>query len=468
MKNFTKSTTTKFTLIYFLFLALTALVTFLPGFNLFFHQDDFVHRSFSLSLGQVFDGFNLFSKAAYPYFRPVSTQTYWFILPHIFGMTPLSYHIFNFLILILNTILVFVLGKNLKLSLKAALLASLFYCLSATHIAPMFSSAYVQELFLVTFSTLALIFFCKKKLVACFLFFLLAVASKETALVLPGLFVLIQVFVLKGRDIKYLIPLGLFTLGYLFLRLTAYGIPESSSYHFMFGKSTLNILVWYFLWAVSVPNILIDFIGPGLKINPVLFKVTGTYLSNLIIGLPIFFGTLAILVVKVRPIKLIIFSALWFVIGVLPVVIFPLHHLAVEQTISLVGLSFLLGSLAAGSKRLGLILIVSFIFVSMTTAWLGAKTHWTATGARLAEKVVTHVKSLHPTNKTLIYFTDGKILIPAYGSSRQISLAVGGMRGFHLLFNPSLKVYYEADGPLPKNLTRSRGIIYIDSSKLLY
>src|SRR3989338_8332919 len=87
-----------------LLVILYALIIFLPGFSLFFHQDDFIHMQVSQNLSQVINAFNIFSKGDFPFYRPIPTQIYFYIGKLVFGLNPLGYHTVNFLIFSANII----------------------------------------------------------------------------------------------------------------------------------------------------------------------------------------------------------------------------------------------------------------------------------------------------------------------------------------------------------------------------
>lgn len=136
--------------------------------------------------------------------------------------------------------------------------------------------------------------------------------------------------------------------------------------------------------------------------------------------------------------KLIIL-VFWFVVGVLPVLPFPKHHLAIEQTLSLIGLSFLVGIIFSQGylnkglvRFLSIIGLISCLIIVFNNVNLAGKTHYSATGSRLVWMSVTYLKSIYEgiSENTIFYFKDRKILIPQYGSSKQISLAFGGREGF--------------------------------------
>lgn len=475
---------------WFFCLAILAALLFHEGFFMFFHQDDFIQASFSQTLPKVLKAFNIFSKADLPFYRPLSSQIYFYFGLKLFGFNSLPFHLINFSLLILNSYLLFRLGKVINFRKSTSILASFFYTLNSTHVAPMFSAAYVQELLLTTFSLLTISFFVqsfsKKKKFGCLcmtlIFFVFSLMTKETAVIVPILSVLALILSKNSFSLKKLflsmVPFAFILLVYGIGHFFFYGLPKSSSYVFEFGKPTINILVWYGLWAMSVPPILIDFIGPKFTINPYLWQVGGINMPIFFTFFSLFISSLVFLSVIFKEKKKLAILTVWFIIGVLPVLPFPKHHLAIEQTLSLIGLSFLVGMVF--SKRyfdkglarfLSIVGLICYLVVVFNSVNLAGKTHYSATGSRLVWRMFTYLKSLPGDvfENKILYFKDGKILVPQYGSSKQISLAFGGDRGFKLLFKqPNLQVYFEDGNPLPKDLQENKNVIEIDSSEFLY
>ncbi len=224
--------------VWFFCLAILAALLFREGFFMFFHQDDFIHASFSQNFSQVLKAFNIFSKAEFPFYRPLPTQTYFYFGLKLFGFNPLPFHLANFFLLILNSYFVFRLGKIINLGKFASFLASCFYALNSTHVAPMFSAAYIHELLLTTFSLLTISSFVQafskkivfKSLIKTLIFFVFSLMTKETAVVVPVLSVLALVLSKNSFTFKKLfismIPFAFILLIYGIGHFLFYGLPQ--------------------------------------------------------------------------------------------------------------------------------------------------------------------------------------------------------------------------------------------------
>lgn len=464
----------------FLVLLLTLLI-FSPSFKTGFSQDDYKNLYLSQNINQVFSSFNIFQKAEYPFFRPISTQLYFYILRQLFGLKPFFYHIFNFIMFAVNILLVNKLIILLTKSQKAGIFGIIFFAVNTTHFAPMNSPAYVQELFFVCFSVLSIIFLLKKQKKKEIVFFILALMSKETGVILPFVYLLIDIVLQKTqffRSVKSHLTIFIILLIYLFGHIFFYGVPKSSSYVFQFGKSNILSLMWYFLWALSTPNILIDFLLPGFKMNKVFFVIGGYQAFLAIIGICVLLFCLVpffLFALRNNNLKKLTFCcSLWFAMGVLPLIIFPLHKLAVEQSFSLVAFAIWSGAVLGKiwdnnfvNKFLIALFMLFYTAFAINSVSLAYKTHWTVRSAAQAKNVFSYLFHKYPNLKKgqVLYFKNGVVKIPEYGSSRQIYLATGEGKGFEVVYGYKFKLFFEEINPLPKN-QKNKAII-INSSKLL-
>lgn len=472
-------------------------VLFLPGFSTYFHQDDFIHFSYSQNVHQVISAFDIFHKGEFPFYRPIPTQLYFFLGSILFGYNPLGYHVANFLIFSLNIFLVFRLVKLISKKEVLAVISAVFFAINSTHFAPLYSAAYVHELLYVLFGVLTVDNFVrwmidkqKKNYFISVLFFVLSLMTKETAVILPGIIALAYIFIGKRGKLavlfKVLFPYASILGIYLFGHLIYYGIASGPSYTFMLGKSTFNILAWYFLWALSTPNILIDFIGPGLRISPVFLQVTQYQGLIYFVLFPLLVILGLVLLVKLvklatrsrnwQKLKLPLFGSCWFVTGMVPLVIFPLHKLATEQAFSLVGLSlglaFLLDVFVYSRSKyriLAFAFIAVYFVIAVNSILLGRRAHWIVRSAQQAKSVIDFMKAGYPNlaDNAAIYFKNGEVKISQYGSSRQIYQALGNGVGLKLILNkPNIRLYFEDLGQIPK-VGEAKNMIQIDSSQLL-
>lgn len=456
-----------------------SLLLFLTGFFNYFHQDDFIHLSYSQTFTQVVQAFNLFGKGAYPFYRPIPTQLYFFINRLIFGLNPLGYHAVNFILFAVNVFLLFQFVSLITKNKRIAAISCVFFGINSTHFAPLYTPANSQELFYVFFGLLTVYFFYEKKLVKSIIFFIFALMSKETAVILPAIIFLVLFYREKRLDFKktgkmlalYLVVLTIYLVGHFFF----YGVASGPSYKLIIGKPSLVILGWYFLWALSTPNILVDFLGSGFRLNPVFWQVAKNHAVIYFVFLPFFmFNTILAFFLFIKKYALISLGLAWFIIGLIPLMIFPLHKLATEQAFSLIGLSIALGTILSSKyhsrlrQYLAYAVLISYLFVAVNSIELAKKTHWIVRSAYQAKHVIEYIKSEYPdlASDSVLYFINGNVAIPEYGSSQQIFRSLGNGTGLSLVLKkPQLRLYFEDINPAPQQIMKNA--IVIDSSKFL-
>lgn len=158
----------------FVFLILGIVVFFGPLLFLNFSQDDFYCLLISKA-DSIKDFVNFFTPehsfitSHYNFYRPLSTQFYFGIMQKIFGLNPMQFHVFNLLIQIINTLLVYKLANIFVNNSKVAILASFFYGLNQSLLISVGYVSNVQILLATTFSFLTIIFY-KKKLILSLIF----------------------------------------------------------------------------------------------------------------------------------------------------------------------------------------------------------------------------------------------------------------------------------------------------------
>ncbi len=157
----------------------------------------------------------------------------------------------------LLSLLVFRLILKLTKNNITALIATIFFAINSTHFAAMASGAYAHEILLAIFSILTILFFIPnnqkfhpKQIVYSLAFLVLALMTKETAVMLPIILSIVFFLQIWGRkkifpEIFVLLPffsvLGIYLLGHFLF----YGLPQSSSYQFIIGKQNINIFYFF-------------------------------------------------------------------------------------------------------------------------------------------------------------------------------------------------------------------------------
>ena len=270
---------------------------------------------------------------------------------------------------------------------------------------------------------------------------------------------------------------------YAGFHLLARPLPLAETYQVNLApKPLLGNLRWYVLWSFGLPEMLIDYIGPGLHINPNLFKFYRTsilitvvwVLSFIILILISLFLILRKRIFQILRERIFWFSILWFGVAVLPVVSFQWHKFSYYLTVAHFGfslfLAFLLSQLFkvinpkyAGLLTLSILLI--FFLGNLNTVKLTHKTNWVVSRAKLAKSILDDLKKNHSniSGDSVIYFSNdpnSPKINPQWGfSSTQAYVALSGSNAVQVLYkNREIKVYYEDISPPPANLGKEKVI----------
>jgi len=412
------------------------LATFLISFVLyfrslfvFFTNDDFFHFvvSKATSLKDFFNFFNLAAPVTgFPNYRPIATQVFYFLDAKLFNLNPLPMHIVLFILFFGIIYFVYRLAQELFPDLKSkpknqvALTAAFLYAVSATHFGQLYFVA-TQEIiygFFFFACVLSFVYLLKKwslrNLLLSFLFFILCLASKEPAVTLPFVLTLIYLYFrltkltkVATKTILYsLAPFFAVLAGYLYMRFFHYGFAKGDSYLWAFEpKRIINSLGWYSLWSLNIPEMLVDFVGPGLKFLPSLFK----HYSKEIIPIFVLFGAQIVLLayslikfitvkngeLKTEKGKILAFSGLWFVGTLVPVLFLPIHKFSFYLTVPLFGIAVLIAYLLSVNRQrfATYSFLVIWFSLSVLTLNLTAKTSWITRGEEVSRNVYKFLKS---------------------------------------------------------------------------
>ena len=491
------------------------LALYFPVFSLYFSQDDFFHLNASRVTGSWTGfirllGFPEWAERGYAFYRPLFREVYYFFLTKAFGINPLPYRLASFGVHFGCIIMVFVLMKKFFKRRLLAFLTALFYGIATPQIGTFYYHAGGIQASGATLFFLAALYsywqFLEKDKINYWLLtlgcFLGAIASCEIIVaILP--FTLFSLEVLLAKKFSkdwfkgvffHLFPLGFILVVYLYLDLTLIGLPQDVSYSPVLSiRKISNAFVWYFGWGLGLPDMLVDFVGPGLRLNPKLMLWWGSYFK---IIFPAFFLTILMLFFsgvylffKNRKIfknkqslllrnkqslllrnkqslllrnKYFWFLLLWFPIALSPVIILPWHkflHYLNPALPALFGVVFfvVLGAYDLLKKKnklvarayLGLFCFLLFL-LSFVSIKLEEKTYWAINRGKIAKNLIEQMKETYPSlpQGAVLYFEND----PQYpfiaeewgGSSTQAYYALSGKDAAQLIYHdPTLKVYYE-------------------------
>lgn len=469
------------------------LLLYYPILTTYFSQDHFLHFKVSLtdgSLKQFFDlfRFHSFEERGLAYYRPLFRDVLFHILYNSFGLNHIPYRVLYFVIHFINIYLVYIFIQKLFQKKQISFFVSFFFGISSANIGILYWGIEILGATMFIISTLIL--FIKflethknRFLIFSFLTFLLALGSHEFGAVIPIFLVGLILVYLPSKSIPInifrLLPFFLIVIPYVFLDITQTGYSSKDLQYspVLNLKTTLNTLSWYAGWSLGLPEMLVDFVLPGLKLNPNLMRYWGNYFliifPTFAISLFFLFISFIYLLLVKRSLfytKKFLFLLFLFPLSLLPVLFFPLHKFTYYLSASLPAFWGCLGFIIFNAywyikkkfPRLALgalmIFTLSIFLLNTTSILLGHSTYWAAQRGKIAEKIVKQVTSKYPTlpKGSVIYITND----PTYpyiakdwgGSSKQASIILSGSDALQLVYkDPNMRVYYEDINGLPKN-----------------
>lgn len=471
-----------------LIIFITVLILYYPVFSTYFSQDDFFHFKVSQTDGSLkgflnLFGFHPFAERGIAFYRPIFREVLFNSFYTIFGLNHLPFRILSLAIHFLNIYLVYIFMQNLFPRKIISFFIAFFFGISSAHVASLYYLAGgIQALGATTFIFLTLIFFLnylnkrdiKYKFLS-FATFFLALGSHELAAILP--FLLVGLIILyvpeKAWPIIKLWPFFLVVFIYLYLDITKIGFSSGElQYQLIFNQMTfVNNLAWYSGWALGLPEMLLDFVMPGFKLNPTLMRYWGNYF---IIIFATFFISVTILGISLIYLirkgqifkKKFYFFLIWFPLGLMPVIFLPSHKSTYYLAPVLPAFWAIVAYLIFHT-HLARFLVITFclaaLILSVTSINLGHSTYWAAQRGKLAKKLIDQVITTYPMlpKGSAVYFTND----PNYpfvaqdwgGSSKQASFVLNGADALQLLYkDPTLKVFYEDLGELPEGIPQDR------------
>lgn len=493
----------------FLFAYITVLLFYHPVLFTYFSQDDFFHFKVSQTDGSLTGFLNLFGIHPFQdrgiaFYRPIPREFLFYTFYNLFGLNPTPFRLLQLTLLAANMTLVYLLMQRIFNTKTLSILVAFFFGITAGNVAPLFYLAGgVQSLIATFFILLCLIIylkFLKSKggiyYFASFITFIFALASHELSASLPIILLLLILTQVPKNKYLYeaarLLPFFIILSLYLYIDIQIIGFSsQERQYQLSIGlKTFINSLSWYLVWGLGIPEMLIDFVFPNLKLNPDLMRYWGSYFQVIF---PAFFISLAAVIFSflylLRTKKGLLFDKkflillLWFTAAISPVAFLPLHkssyYLAPALPALWGGVWYLIFNTYRsiklkhqGAANLFFVIpFLSFLILSFTSIKLGETTYWAATRGKMAEKLIEDVKSAYPTlpKGALIFFVND----PSYpyvakdwgGTSKQAAFALNGEDALRLLYkDPTLKVYYQDLNSFPDNFPKEK--VYTLTAKI--
>lgn len=275
----------------------------------------------------------------------------------LWQLNPFGYHLTNFALHLFNTFLVFCLVNLFTTQLKIPLIASLFYLVHPVHTQAVTYISGRADLLAFFFILTSVLFFAKitQKIGAGFkgIFYFLAAISfifallcKEIVLILPFILLLYDYCFgdiskrLKGHAV-------FFSIAVIYIIIRSKFMPFSSD-----GMLSESL----FIKLINLPKVVIFYLL--LLFFPWNLRIERPFPLSESLNLPVLLSAFILVVIsrwifRNRNKKVLLFSALWFFISLLPVVniILPLNAMVADHWLYLPSVGFFI-ILAYGTDRL--------------------------------------------------------------------------------------------------------------------
>ncbi len=345
---------------------LIALYIFFPLLFFYFFQDDWFNFNITnINNIQGYISFFKFRNDIIAY-RPVGLQTFFFVYRHLFDLNALPIRIINFGLLALSYTLVMQLFFKISKSKFIGYFTGTLWIVSSIHF---MNIGVINYNLLGTFFWL-IIFLLYLKYIETSkkIFYLLSILTFvftlgifENVLSWPFAAGVLSLIVLKKsfKDVlKIFLPFAIISVAYLLIRQIFIAHLDIIEYETTFNVASIKTFFWYVLWAFNVPEEFKKQILHSLLVfNPIFFKeYKGLIISAFAFAVAIIMLGIIVPVVKarrairVKSMKLVLYSIFWFCLTIFPVLLLPNHNFIMYLTLPLIGLCFLISYLIFLSK----------------------------------------------------------------------------------------------------------------------
>ncbi len=445
-------------LIFFISLFVGVFVLFFNAFSIDFFLDDF----FFLRVGHannVFDFIKFFSPFKDYFYRPIPTEVFYYFI-NIINENLFISHFVVFLFYFAG--LIFLYKSTFEITKKNmfSFLFTAMYAIHFTHVFQLYQLATFIEIALFTFLAASFYFLLAKKYVISIILFILALMSKETAVLFPFALVIYLFSTMQLKNKKSLFLIGsYFFLSLLFIIVYKYGTSHVVAIDIYKLQPSpqliINNAVWYFLWSLGLPNFVPNYIKSiFLQPPPEFFDVLKSkeirnYFSLLIIYYSLFISVACIYFLKTKKRKkdllllFFLFSCfILFISPTLPIV----HRWMVRLTLPLIFITAFQAYILYKTYFRGYMLRVISIFLLLlyfTWNYSGVRIHESSGLFLLNSRIVKNVRTyfaLHREEimkRKIIYFAE--TTPSAWGGTKELKNILHG-ENFAYYFFPNQKI----------------------------
>lgn len=382
------------------------LIIFWRSIEVYFVQDDFYLLTISQSKSLLDFSSFIIPRSDVVWYRPLSSQVFFFISKSLFNLNPYSFRVIVFLTHALAGYLVFLFAKKILVDRKLAIFAAFIYVSHQIHVISI-SWLAAYSFILGPFCILGVLYFySEKRFIKAFLCCALALLTNEVSLIIVPCLFFYQILIEGKVTISKLTPYIILCISIIFLRLILFpSLVSDSQYIFTLNLQAFSLVKFYMLRLLGFPM--------AIEAMPFIQKVAAYVLAG-IFSMIIFLGSVIAFKQSLqKEKKVILFLGSLIIAGLLPF-IFLLDHIAPHYlSFSLLGASvffaYSIGKLIKQSKHHFLLITVS-VFLYTIIQLVGSQwtynSHWIFSRAELAKKLITEKKFTHAVG-TEEYFSLG-------------------------------------------------------------
>ncbi len=464
------------------YLALCLLLFHAVSLRSFFWSDDwyFLNLTKDVPWWKLFQAFSFWQNdLSTPMYRPLSTQLFFGLFQNLFGLSAWPYYLFSLLILAGTVILVWYLWKLIFESSRAATIGTFIFAFSASQFTRVFYLSAFQEILMLFFVVLGIYLYFKKTdwttTWLSLLCFVLALASKESAVVFP-LILFIFSKIKSVKKLSHLVPFIAVLAAYLPLRLLVLGTEAVGGQAYVWNFSpfrAIHTFSWYSIWNLGAPEMLLDYVSSGLRILPQYFTAFPIWGWWLLILLLITIATWIFVFwrAKVWRNKYFWLIIAGYAVSLLPIIFLPGHKYVLGQSMTLLMLSGLVSFISTRQTiRWSQIMLGIFLLLNIVSLRLYHQAHYSIHRPQIARQVSEYFNQNYPSlnDDTVVVFTNDELApVATWGVSRQVSQAINFNHMLSIMYpnHPQPIMVYEDDPESIKNLPDN--ILEIPSSQFL-
>ncbi len=415
----------------FLILA-AAVALYRSAFGHGFIQDDYALIDAAKNYFSPYGSFVLDFFGTYNFYRPITMGFLYFLSYSLFGMGPLGYHALTFAFFIMTCLLVYAIIKLLTGRWDAALVGSVFYLTRGALFTEIYwiGCGFTETGTVLFILSSVFLYLAYKKYgnrllyLLSLAFFVLALMSKETGIVLP--------FLILAVDACYAGPRGNGGLKKAALRISPY----------------LALAFLYLLRLVIIRSMIaagpyrMSF-TPNTVLGNFMFYVWNTFNSRIELAILSIFFLAALAAARDR--KYAAMSVSWYLAGLAPVIFLGIHTFAYYLSLPLAGMAILL-SLGAGRvfdlvPRVRYALALALIVLMMATVASAVASQEKQSAIIFQENTADRILSdIRESGQT---FPDGGLIYVKNADYRVFAALGYGSSAIRLYYGNNVSIYFE-------------------------